>query len=82
LAGLNDALERCKWNQAKEKIVYISVPPLGPLQAPKPLDTTNKGEIQDPKLKITKEQPQPNTSETLAPQPKTPNKKPKPKPKS
>ncbi|EFP86005.1 uncharacterized protein PGTG_11961 [Puccinia graminis f. sp. tritici CRL 75-36-700-3] len=83
LAGLNDAIRECNWNEAKDEIVYTTVPPLGPLQTPKPLDMDNKGEIRDPKPKSTpEEEPPSQNSATPAQQSKPPRHPPNCKPKA
>ncbi|KAH9469668.1 hypothetical protein Pst134EA_006953 [Puccinia striiformis f. sp. tritici] len=51
LNALNSMVGICKWNTAKDKIVYSQSPPLGPLQMPHPIDMINKGETRDPKPK-------------------------------
>ncbi|EFP74865.2 uncharacterized protein PGTG_01458 [Puccinia graminis f. sp. tritici CRL 75-36-700-3] len=81
LAGLNDAIKNCNWNEAKDEIVYSTVPPPGPLQTPKPLDMDNKGEIRDPKPKTTEEEEPPsNAFQPPAQQSQTPHHPPNPKP--
>ncbi|KAI7966182.1 hypothetical protein MJO29_001930 [Puccinia striiformis f. sp. tritici] len=51
LNALNGMVGICKWNSAKDEIVYSQSPPLGPLQTPRPIDMINKGETRDPKPK-------------------------------
>ncbi|KAI7956928.1 hypothetical protein MJO28_004023 [Puccinia striiformis f. sp. tritici] len=51
LNALNSMVGICKWNTAKDEIVYSQSPPLGPLQTPHPIDMINKGETSDPKPK-------------------------------